>query len=115
MIQVSIDIAKSVQSSAELDRLQKELRNCLADAKKLDIVDLGVHTQASTDPATLMELTALITTAAGTVAAGAALLVALRKFVTSAGSLIQTVRIEIKGIMTPLEAVKEPDLDAELK
>ena len=115
MLQVSVDIAKDDSSSeTALAGLQSQMRKTLEETKGISIMDMAVRTEASVDPATLQQLTALVTVAAGTVGAGTALLIAIRKFVSTAGSLIRTVRVEIGGRPVTLDQVTEAEIDHEL-
>lgn len=115
MLEISVDIAKDTSSSeAALAELQALMRKALSETNKIDLVDISLSTEASVDPATLQQLTTLISAAAGTVGAGATLLVAIRKFVSAAGALIRTVRVEISGRLVPLDQVTEAQVDREL-
>jgi hypothetical protein len=116
MLQVSVDISKDASSSeTSLAGLQSQLRKILEETEGISIVDMAVRTEANVDPATLQQLTALITAAAGTIGAGTALLVAIRKFVSTAGALIRTVRVEIGGRPVTLDRVTEAEIDQELE
>jgi hypothetical protein len=115
MLQVSVDIAKDAEpSAAVLAGLQSQMQRALDEAEGFSVVDMAVRTEASVDPATLQQLTAILLAATGTVGAGTGLLIVLRKFASAAGALIRTVWVEIDGRPLPLDQVTEAAIDQEI-
>jgi hypothetical protein len=89
-------------------------RSRLGDVQGVAIDDMAIRAQANLDPAAVASLAVLLSSIAGAVGAGTAVLIALRKMVTEGGALIRAIEIEIDGKPRPLASATAEEIEKEL-
>lgn len=110
-------IAVDIADPARAGELAGQLRQTLTAGARLEIEEMKLSQPASLDPqmvqeilVTLKQIGAIAGGTAAAVVTATLLLDRLKAFAKSAGELIRQIRIEVAGVMKPIEEITPEEL-----